>query len=110
MLYMILPYNFSYKSQHTIESLNDPKIRQELKETIITEDAIIQLLKITEITVFIVRKHWSHTTSYEGLVYFIVNDLGDSVLKEYLTLVDSHKNATYITANTVKQFIKIISE
>ena len=49
-------------------------------------------------------------TSYEGLVYFIVNDLGDSVLKEYLTLVDSHKNATYITANTVKQFIKIISE
>ena len=36
--------------------------------------------------------------------------MGNSVLKEYLTLTDSHKNATYITANTVKQFIKIISE
>lgn len=56
MLYMILPYNFSYKSQHTIESLNDPKIRQELKETIITEDAIIQLLKITENNCFHCQK------------------------------------------------------
>ena len=63
-----------------------------------------------KITIFIVRKHWAHTTSYEYLVRFIVNDLGDSVLKEYLTLTDSHKNATYITANRVKQFIKIISE
>ena len=63
-----------------------------------------------KITVLIVRKHWAHTTSYEDLVRFIGNDLGDSVLKEYLTLADSHKNAAYITANTVKQFIKIISE
>ena len=63
-----------------------------------------------KITVLIVRKHWAHTTSYEDLVRFIGNDLGDSVLKEYLTLTDSHKNATYITANRVKQFIKIISE
>ena len=63
-----------------------------------------------KITIFIVRKHWAHTTSYEYLVHFIGNDLGDSVLKEYLTLTDSHKNATYITANRVKQFIKIISE
>ena len=68
---------------------------------------IIELLKIT---VFIVRKHWAHTTSYEDLVRFIGNDLGDSVHKVYLALADSHKNATYITANTVKQFIKIISE
>ena len=58
----------------------------------------------------IVRKHWAHTTSYEDLVRFIGNDLGDSVHKVYLALADSHKNATYITANTVKQFIKIISE
>ena len=63
-----------------------------------------------KITVFIVRKHWAHTASYEDLVRFVGNDLGDSVLKEYLTLTDSHKNATYITANRVKQFIKIISE
>ena len=95
------PYlSFSgYKSQHTTESLNDKKERQEIKESEITEDVIIELLKIT---VFIVRKHWAHTTSYEDLVRFIGNDLGDSVLKEYLTLADSHKNATYITANTVK--------
>ena len=71
------------------------------------EDAITQLLKII---VFIVRKHWAHTTSYEDFVRFIGNDLGDSVLKEYRTLADSYKNATYITANTVKQFIKIIGE
>ena len=63
-----------------------------------------------KITVFIVRRHWAHTTSYEDLVPFIGNDFGDSVLKEYLTLADSHKNATYITANTVKKFIEIISE
>ena len=103
------PYlSFSgYKSQYTIESLNDKNERQEIKESEIMKDAIIQLLKIT---VFIVRKHWAHTASYEDLVCFIGNDLGNSVLKEYLTLTDSHKNATYITANTVKQFIKIISE
>ena len=103
------PYlSFSgYKSQHTIESLNDKKERQEVKESEITEDVIIQLLKIT---VFIVRKYWAHTTSYEDPVLSIGNDLGDSVLKEYLTLADSHKNATYITVNVVKQFIKIISE
>ena len=96
-----------YKSQHTIESLDDKKECQEIKESEITKDAIIQLLKIT---VFIIRKYWAHTTSYEDLVRFVGNDLGDSVLKECLTLADSHKNATYITANTVKQFIIIISE
>ena len=67
----------------------------------------MQLLKTT---VFIVRKHWAHTTSYEDLLRFIGNDLGDSVLMEYRTLADSYKNATYITANTVKQLIKINSE
>ena len=103
------PYlSFSgYKTQYTIESLNDKNERQEIKESEIMKDAIIQLLKIT---VFIVRKHWARTASYEDLVCFIGNDLGNSVLKEYLTLTDSHKNATYITANRVKQFIKIISE
>lgn len=93
--------------QHTIESLDTKKVCQEIKESEIMEDAIMQLLKIT---VYIVRKHWVHTTSYEDLVRFIENDLGDLVLKEYLTLADSHKNATYITVNTVKEFIGIISE
>ena len=103
------PYlSFSdYKYQYAIDSLNDKKERHEIKESEITEDAIMQLLKTT---VFIVRKHWAHTTSYEDLLRFIGNDLGDSVLKEYRTLADSYKNATYITANTVKQFIKINSE
>lgn len=93
--------------QHTIESLDTIKVCQEIKESEIMEDAIMQSLKIT---VYIVRKPWVHTTSYEDLVCFIDNDLGDLVLKEYLTLADSHKNATYITVNTVKEFIGIISE
>lgn len=70
--------------QHTIESLDTKKVCQEIKESEIMEDAIMQLLKIT---VYIVRKHWVHTTSYEDLVRFIENDLGDLVLKEYLTLI-----------------------
>lgn len=93
--------------QHTIESLDTIKVCQEIKESEIMKDAIMQSLKIT---VYIVRKPWVHTTSYEDLVRFIDNDLGDLVLKEYLTLADSHKNATYITVNTVKEFIGIISE
>ena len=85
-----------------METLNEKKVHQEIKESKIT-DAIIQLLKITA---FIVRKHWAHTTSYKNLVCFTGDDWDDSVFKEYLTLAGSHKNATFIAANTVKPFIK----
>ena len=93
--------------QHTIESLKDKKECQEIKESKITEEAILELLQIT---VFMVKKHWTHTNNYEDVVRFIGTDLSDEVPKEYLILEDLHKNATYLTVNTITQFIKTISK
>ena len=56
-----------------------------------------------------VKKHWAHTYNYEDFVRFVSFDLGDAVLKEYMTYAESHKNATYLSANTVVQFVKVIS-
>lgn len=57
-----------------------------------------------------VKKHWAHTNNYEYVVRFIGTDLSDEVLKEYLILEDSHRNTTYLTANTVTQFVKTMCE
>ena len=56
-----------------------------------------------------VKKHWAHTYNYEDFVRFVSFDLGDAVLK-YMTQAESHKNATYLSANTVVQFVKVISD
>ena len=93
--------------QHTISSIEDKRQRKEARESQITEEALIKLLKIT---VFMVKKHWAHTYNYEDFVRFVSFDLGDAVLKEYMTYAESHKNATYLSANTVVQFVKVISD
>ena len=51
-----------------------------------------------------VKKHWAHTYNYEDFVRFF------AVLKEYMTYAESYKNATYLSANTVVQFVKVISD
>ena len=82
--------------QHTISSIEDKRQRKEARESQITEEALIKLLKIT---VFMVKKHWAHTYNYEDFVRFVSFDLGDAVLKEYMTYAESHKNATHLSAN-----------
>ena len=43
-------------------------------------------------------------------VHFVSFDLADSVLNEYMTYAESDKNATYLLANIVVQFLKVISD
>ena len=85
-----------------MESLNDKKENQKLKESEITEEALIKLLKFT---VFMIKKNIACSHNF---VKFIGNDLEDEVLSKYLSIAESHKNATYVTANTVKQFVNVI--
>ena len=57
-----------------------------------------------------VKKHWADTYNYEDFVCFVSFDLADAILNEYMTYGESHKNATYLSANTVVQFVKVISD
>ena len=43
-------------------------------------------------------------------VHFASFDLADSVLNEYMTYAESDKNTTYLSANIVFQFLKVISD
>ena len=93
--------------QHTISSIEDKRQHKEARESQTTEEALITLLKIT---VFMVKKHWSHTYDYEDFVHFVSFDLGDAFLKEYMTYAESYKNAMYLSANIIVQFVKVISD
>ena len=61
------------------------------------------------ITVFIAKKHCTHTTNFEDTVRFIGEDLREQILSEYLKLSELHKNATYLSQNSVSLFITEIS-
>ena len=57
-----------YKSQYTLENVEEQLKKQKLCESEITEAALIKMFKIT---VFIVKKHWAHKTKFENTVRFI---------------------------------------
>ena len=67
------------------------------------------LITMFEITVFIVKKHWAHTTNFEDTVRFVGEDLHEQILSEYLKLLESLKNATYLSQNSASLFITKIS-
>ena len=67
-------------------------------------------MKLLKITVFMVKKHWTHTYNYEDFVCFVSFDLADAALNEYMAYPESHKNATYLSTNTIIQFVKVISD
>ena len=71
-----------------------------------TEAALIKMFKIA---IFIVKKHWAHITNFENTVRFIGEDLHEQILSEYLKLSESHKNAIYLSQNSVSFFITEIS-
>ena len=48
--------------QHTLSCSEYKRQRKEARESEITKEALIKLLKIT---VFMVKKHWAHTYNYE---------------------------------------------
>lgn len=64
------------------------------------------LLKLLKKTVFIVRKHWAHTMNYEDVIKFVGIVLKDEVQCSYLEIEYSNKNTTYLSVNTVNQFMK----
>ena len=76
--------------------------KQKLCESEITEAALTKMFKIT---VFVVKKHWAHTTNFEDTVWFIGENLHEQILSEYLKLSESHKNATHLSQNSVSLFI-----
>ena len=80
--------------------------KQKLCGSEITQAALIKMFKII---VFNVNKHWAHATNLEDNVRFIGEDLHEQVLSEYLKLSESHKNATYLSQNSVSLFITEIS-
>ena len=94
-----------FKLQRTMESLIHKKGNQKIKKFEITEEALIKLLKIT---VFMIKKNITYIHNYEDFVTFIGNDLEDEVLSKYLLITESQKSTTYVTANTVKQFVNVI--
>ena len=81
--------------QHTLSSSEDKRQRKETRESEITEEALIKLLKIT---VFMV-KNIRHTHITMKTVHFVSFDLADAVLNEHMTYAES-----YLSANTVVQF------
>lgn len=93
-----------FKLQHSLESVIENLQQKEIKELEITEEA---LLKLFTITVFLVRKHLAHSTNYEDFVQFIRNNLKDEVLRAYLEMTDSNKNAKYISTNTLSRFLNV---
>ena len=62
-----------------------------------------------KITVFIVKKQCAHTINFKDTVRSIGEDLHEQILSEYLKLSESHKNATYLSQNSVLLFITEIS-
>ena len=80
--------------------------KQKLCESEIREAALI---KMFQITAFIVKKHWAHTTNFEDNIRFTDKDLHEQILSECLKLSESHKNATYLSQNSVSLFITEIS-
>ena len=93
--------------QHILSSLEDKRQCKEAQESQITEEALIKLLKIT---VFMVKKHWAHTYNYEDFVHFVSFDLADGVLNDYMTYAELHNSSIYFSANTIVQFVKVISD
>ena len=55
------------------------------------------------------RKNWAYTNNHEDFVRFIGNNLEEEVLKTYLALSDSQKDAAKLSTNTAVQFLKVIS-
>ena len=80
---------------------------RKLCESELTEAALIKIFKIT---VFIVKKHWAHTTNFEDTVRLRGEDLHEQIFSEYLKLSESHKNATYLLQNSVLLFITEINK
>ena len=56
------------------------------------------------------KKDRAHTYNYEDFVRFVNSDLADAVLNQYMTYAELHKNATDLSAYTVVQFVKVISD
>ena len=107
MACLILLFFTTFNLQHTIESIREKSKAIKLRESEVTKKALIKLIKIK---IFMVKKHLAYTTKYKDFVHFIGSGLGDPILLEYLKYTDYHKNAMYLSANSVTEFIKVISD
>ena len=77
-------FNFSgYKSQYTLENVEEQLKRRKLCKSEIKEATLIKMFKIT---VFLVKKHWAHATKFEDTVRSIGEDHHGKILSEYVKL------------------------
>ena len=77
-------FNFSgYKSQYTLENVEEQLKRRKLCKSEIKEATLIKMFKIT---VFLVKKHWAHATKFEDTVRSIGEDHHGKILLEYVKL------------------------
>ena len=94
LFFGIFFFSFSildYKLQHTLKSLECQK-------------------EALQNYNFSCGKHWARTNNYEDFVRFIGEDLQDQVLSECLKYSHKQKNETYLSVNSVVQFIEVISD
>ena len=96
----------AFQAQHTFKSLEDGKKLKHIRDSQTTKLAVIKLLKIT---VFIVKMHLAHTTTYEDHVRFVGNELEEPVLKKYLQSVENCKNESYLLTTALNTFLNLIS-
>ena len=73
-----------YKSQYTLENVEEQFRKQNFCEGETTQAALIKVFKTT---VFIVKKHWAHATNFDDTVRFIGEDLREQILSEYLKVI-----------------------
>ena len=57
---------------------------------------------------FFIKKHWAHNTNFEDTLRFIGEELHEKVLSEYMKISVSHKNATYLSENSVSLLLEEI--
>ena len=91
----------AFQAQHALKSSDDEK-KGHIRDSQTTNLVFIKLLKIT---VYVVKKHQAHTTSYGHLVNFAGNDLEEPALKEYLLLIENRKNALHFSTTAVNTFL-----
>ena len=91
----------AFQAQHALKSSDDEK-KGHIRDSQTTNLVFIKLLKTT---VYVVKKHQAHTTSYGHLVRFAGNDLEEPALKEYLLLIENRKNALHFSTTAVNTFL-----
>ena len=72
----------------------------------VNEEALLKLIKIT---VFLIRQHRADAKNYEDLLNLWILHLKRIHWKNNC-ISETHRNATYLSANIISTFVKNVSE